>query len=127
MLEEWMPGFNGIDALHKFWAKDGVNGEEELGRSRKMLLVFGFLSAVLGSLLGALASAFRSSDVVGVLIWFLHRELENKTCWSASQEFLEKFTYTKVTSGRRSVPPLVTSVYTRLRRRRTSAEQMHDK
>ncbi|HKR30124.1 MAG TPA: hypothetical protein VJT08_06590 [Terriglobales bacterium] len=63
------------------------------------LLVFSFLAALFGGFFGALACAFRSPDVIGVLIWFLHRELENKTCRLASQEFLEKFTYTKVTSG----------------------------
>jgi hypothetical protein len=54
---------------------------------------------VFGGLLGALTGAFRSSDIVGVLIWLLHRELKNKTCRVSSQEFLEKITYTKVTSG----------------------------
>jgi hypothetical protein len=52
-----------------------------------------------GGLLGALTSAFRSSDIVGVLLWFLHGELKNKTCQFASQEFFEKIPYTKVTSG----------------------------
>lgn len=87
-------------------------------------MIFRFLAAVLGGFFGALACAFRSPDVVGVLIWFLHRELEHKTCRLASQEFLEKFTYTKVTSG--GAPPAAVTRENSLRRRRTAAEQMHD-
>jgi hypothetical protein len=96
-----MPGYEAIDALHNFGAEDSASGIEELGSRAKPLLVFGFLGAVrLRSFLGTLTCALRSSDVVGVLIWFLHRELENKTRWFTSQEFLKKFAYTKVTGGR---------------------------
>src|SRR5689334_3868499 len=63
-------------------------------------MVFGFLGAVrIRRFLGKLTCAIRSSDVVGVMIWLLHRELENKTCRFISQEFLKKFAYTKVTGG----------------------------
>jgi hypothetical protein len=123
MLGEWMPALSEIDALHYFGAEDSVSREEELG-SGEPLLVFRFLAAVLGSLLCALTCALRSSNVVGVLIWFLHRELQNKACRFASQEFLEKFAYTKVTGGGEPPPPVTQSGCSG--GCRTAAEQMHD-
>src|SRR5579884_695908 len=87
----------------QFWGRKWRELNWGAQLAAKPLLIFGFLAAVLGGFLSALACAFRSSDVVGVLIWLLHRELENKTCRCASQEFLEKFTVTKVTSG--GAPP----------------------
>ena len=92
-----------IDALHRFGAEDDIAcSDRELRATTRPLelLVFGFFTAVrLGRLLGALARAFRSGLVVGVVIGFLHRDLQNKTTRVSPQDFFADIEHTKVTGG----------------------------
>ena len=97
-----------IDALHRFGAEDdsGCSDRELRATTRPLeLLIFGFFTAVrLGRLLGALARAFRSGLVVGVVIGFLHRDLQNKTTRVSPQDFFADIEHTKVTGD--GNPPL---------------------
>jgi hypothetical protein len=52
-----------------------------------------------------LARAFGGAYIVGIVIGFLHRDLQNKTSRFSPQEFFAKIGYTKVTGGRIRIPP----------------------
>jgi hypothetical protein len=83
--------------------------ERLLVTAEQQLLFFALLAERFRRFLGALARAFRGAYVVGVVIRFLHRDLQNKTSGLSSQDFFARLGYTKVTGGGTHIPPPVFS------------------
>ena len=66
---------------------------------RKQLFCFLFPVRRLLHSFRALAGAVRGSDVIRVVVLFLHFDLKNKATSFSTQELLQNLGYTKVTSG----------------------------